>query len=254
MAFACCHIQAQDPALEKIHGRVIETISKADQIPGLKSEEFTTLKAGILQRWNNLVAKGSLVVTATDQETRPYFVAIQGIVEHVLATELNKSIENLVGIIHTPMPATPLCTKGEVSRELVDQSIADDPLRLFTVKARTTIIRDYLYQGGDLYVAYPKDGLSKRNAQQQAIYLQELQNYPAHLFDLPLACDEIDPEIIGATYFFTTESGEKYVFAIKMTQANNPLESGQFGLWFGPASHPTIEERVSKVLAFLNKR
>lgn len=251
IAFSCCTAHAQ--TIQKINDSVLETISKADEIPGLKSDEFSTLRAGIIQRWNQLFESGSLVVTATDQETRPYFVAIQGVVEHVLSAELNKGVTSAIGIIHTPMPATPLCTKGEVSQELVDPTIAADPLRLFTVKARATIVRDYLYKGGDLHIVYPKDGLFKRNVVQQQTYLQELENHPVNLFDAPLECQEIDPEIIGATYFFKTDDGKKYIFAIKMTQANNPLENGQFGLWFGPADHPAVQERVSKVLAFLAK-
>lgn len=253
MAVACCQAQAKDPGLQKIHDSVMETISKAEEIPGLDANEFNSLKTGIIQRWGQLEENGFLVVTATDKETRPYFVAIQGIVEHVLSKELNKTITRLLGVIHTPMPATPLCTKGEVSQELVDQKIEKDPLRLFTVKARTTIVRDYLYQGGDLYVAYAKGGLGKRSEKQRYIYLQELRNYPAHLFDIPLQCQEIDPEVVGATYFFTTNNGKEYVFAIKMTQANDPQEIGKFGLWFGAKDHPAIQERISTVFKFLGE-
>lgn len=212
----------------------------------IQSEEMTTT-------WNTLVAEGVVEITATDKEVRPIFVGLQGIVEHVLASELNHSVKNLKGIIHTPMPATPLCTTGTISKELVDPSIENDPARLSTVKARTTILRDYLFKGGDLYIAYPKEGLNSRTPEQQAIYKQELLNYPSHLFDVPLDCDSIPLELIGATYFFQNEAGEPFVFSIKMTQAKDPQELGHFGLWFGPLTHPAIQERVTTISTFLEQ-
>lgn len=246
-SFICFHNDVE----ANISQSVKETILNAEAVPGLKSEQFSALREGIAERWDKLEKEGVLLVKGTDSEVRPYFVALQGIVEHVLAIELNKSITNPLGIILTPMPATPLCMNGEVSSKLVDPSIANDPMRLFTVKARATIVRDYLAQGGILYVAYPKDGFIKRTLQQQEIYLQELKNYPENLIDIKLDCAELDPEVIGATYFFTTTEGEEYVFAIKMTQANNPQDSGTFGLWYGPAEHPAIKARVAQVKAAL---
>jgi hypothetical protein len=211
------------------------------------------------ERWRELVEKGVLEVIATDKEVRPYFVALQGIVEHVLAHEFNeKNITTLAGVIHTAMPATPLCALGNVSSELLDPSlvdptIAEDPVRLLTVKIRATIIRDYLFQGGDLYIAYPKEGFTKRSGDQQKIYKQELESYPSHLFDRPLDCESIDKNLSGAFYLFKKGEGEVCAFAIKMTQANDPLESGSFGLWFGELNQSSIFHRVSEVLDYVHK-
>ncbi|MFA6915359.1 MAG: hypothetical protein WC222_03100 [Parachlamydiales bacterium] len=247
-------IYDKDPFIQNIHSRVIETIKHSDSVPGLKSEEFNTLKAGLLERWNALIEKGVFEITASDQEVRPYFVALQGIVEHVLSNELGNSVRSLTGVIHTPMPATPLCTKGNVSEELVDSSIEKDPLRLFTVKARTTIIRDYLFHGGDLYVVYPKEGLTKRTAIQQQIYKNELNTYPSHLFDRPLDCECIDNDLIGASYLFKTSDGKLFAFAIKIPQANSPQELGCFGLWFGEFEITTpAYVRISFVLESILK-
>jgi hypothetical protein len=192
-----------------------------------------------------------LEVSGSDQDVRPCFVALQGIVEHVLASELTREVRSLKGFIHPPMPATPLCSKGEISRELIDPSIELDPLRLFTVKARTTIVRDYLFKGGDLYIIYPKNGFAKRTVEQRKIYTQELMNFPGHLFDVPLPCDYIPSDLIGATYLFEDRSGNTYVFAIKMTQANDPKERGDFKLWFGSIDHPAIQERVKSVASYI---
>jgi hypothetical protein len=239
--------------LDVISSEVLEAIKSSSEIPGLKSEEFSALKNEIVKTWTNLYRDGVTEVSGTDQDVRPYFVAIQGVVEHVLASQLQKNVKSLRGVIHTPMPATPLCSKGEISKELVDSSIEKDPLRLFTVKARTTIVRDYLFKGGSLYVVYPQSGYDKRTEEQQKIYKQELINYPGHLFDLPLKTESIPNALIGATYLFQDELGNRFVFAIKMTQAKDPQDLGNFGLWFGPMHHPAIQERLKAVSHFLEK-
>lgn len=241
-------LMGNEPLKESIHSKVIETIENSDNIPGLKAEEFTALKPGILAYWNDLVEKGVIEVTATDKEIRPYFVALQSIVEHVLAYELNNNVKSLVGVIHTPMPATPLCTAGSVSQELIDPTIEEDPLRLLTVKARTTIVRDYLFQGGDLYIVYPQDGITKRTEAQQKIYKKELENYASHLFDRPLNCTSIENDLIGAFYLFKGNTGKIFGFAIKMTQANDPQDMGNFGLWFGEFSTLPVHDRISTIL------
>lgn len=241
-------LSARDPFIQNIHSKVMEVIDHADEVPGLNSAEFKDLKKGIRERWNKLIEEGVLEVTDTDKEVRPYFVALQAIVEHVLAYELNKSVKSLTGVIHTPMPATPLCTEGDVSKDLVAASIEEDPFRLFTVKARSTIIRDYLLQGGDLYVVYPKEGLSKRNESQQQIYKKELENYPAYLFDHPLDCESIENNLVGAFYLFKNLEGKLFAFAIKMSQANNPQDASSFGLWFSEFNETfPIHERILNI-------
>ncbi len=252
-AFECEGIQQQQKTLTPLHSKITETILHSQDIPGWGYEEFSILRTQLIDTWNILIQQGSLEMTGTDKDVRPCFVALQAIVEHVLASELQKEITVLKGTIHTPMPATPLCTTGNISKELVDPSIEIDPARLFTVKTRTTIVRDYLFKGGNLYVVYPKTGLKKRTEEQQTIYQQELKNYPTHLFDVPLNCEAIPDDIIGATYFFQDRSGKTCVFAIKMTQAKDPKEVGSFGLWFGPIDHYAVHKRVRSVLSYMEE-
>lgn len=246
----CAHGNETEHSLliQTTHSKVLETVLNAQEIPGLKSEEFPALRNEIASIWGTLIKEGVLEVSGADKSVRPYFVALQAIVEHVLASQLNKEIKTLRGFIHTPLPATPLCTAGEISKELVDPCIEIDSKRLFTVKARTTIIRDYLAKGGDLYIIYPKDGFNKRTEEQQKIYKQELLNYSGHLFDVPLACENIPADLIGATYLFQDKFGKTYAFAIQMTQAKDPKDNGNFGLWFGPVDHPIIQKRI-KILS-----
>jgi hypothetical protein len=243
----------KDPFIQNFHSIVMETIKFSENVPGLKSEEFNSIKIGIGKCWNELVERGALEITATDKEVRPYFVALQGIVEHVLAYELGKSVQSLTGVIHTPMPATPLCTEGSVSKELVDPSIEEDRLRSFTVEARTTILRNYLLSG-DLYVVYPKEGINKRTETQQQIYKKELDHYSTHLFDRPLDCESIPNDLIGAFYQFKNAEGKLFAFAIKMTQANSPQDLGSFGLWFGEVGKsPPVNDRIVNVLSYILK-
>ncbi len=247
---------AETPAyVEKnIHSKVLETISSSETIPGLKDTEFSALKGAISRLWETLVEEGVIEISGADKNVRPLFVALQGVVEHVLATELHHDVQSIKGVIHTPMPATPLCTTGNISRELVDPSIEIDPRRLFTVKARATIVRDYLFKGGTLYVVYPKDGLYLRTEEQQSIYQQELVHFPTTLFDVPLNCQSMPTDLIGATYFFHDPSDKIFVFAIKMTQAKDPKAAGNFGLWFGPIDAPSIQERVNAVSSYLEEQ
>ena len=91
----------KDPFVQNIHSKVMETIEHSENVPGLKSDEFNHIKIGVRERWNELVEKGVLEITATDKEVRPYFVALQGVFEHVIACELGKSIQSLTGVIHT---------------------------------------------------------------------------------------------------------------------------------------------------------
>lgn len=235
---------------DTISHKVLETLEQLEEVPGLTSEEFSLLRAGIIQFGESLFREGVLQVRGADKEIRPYFVTLQAVIEHILSIELGKRVKCLKGIIHTPMPATPLCTKGEISQDLVDPTLESDPMRIFTVKSRATILRDYLFKGGILYIVYPKEGLKRRTEEQQKIYQQELVNYPANLFDTPLKCDHIPADLIGATYFFQDHQGQTFVFAIKMTQANDPKEEGDFGLWFGPISHFAIRERLNAVFDY----
>jgi hypothetical protein len=243
-------LAAKKNLIGSLRDKTTNTIMNTMEIPGLKPEELSALRYSIVTTLDALTKDVVLEVSGTDQEVRPVFVALQGALENQLSIALQEhEVKSLTGVIHTPMPATPLCTKGEISSGLVDGIIEKDPARLFTVKARTTIIRDFLFNGGHLYVMYPKDGINKRSAEQQKIYQDELVRYQ-HLFDVPLDAKDIPTELVGATYFFQDNSGNIFVFAIKMTQAKDPKEVGHFGLWLGPVDHPAIQERVKAISSY----
>lgn len=239
-------------AIESIQKNVEECICRSETIPGLQAAEFALLKESLVSTMKQLVKEEAIEIEGRDQDVRPTFVALQGIIEHVLASKLGTEVTSLSGMILTPMPATPLCSKGEISKELLDPSIEKDPLRELTVKARTVLLREYLAKGGNLKVAYPEKGFGKRTEEQQAIYREELKKHPLSLVDAPLLCDSLPDDVIGAIYRFTDQTGNAFVFAIRMTQANDPRDAGHFGLWLGAIDSPKIQKRTDRVFSFLN--
>jgi len=236
---------------EKIDLKVSELIENSNIIPGLTSATFANLKTTIRNDWDYLAKNEVLQVSGQDQQIRPRFVGLQALIEYALASGLNDGTISLVGYIHTPMPATPLCTKGEITKELVADSVRK--LCPFTVTTRAMLVRDILANKGELHICYPEKGFNSRTQEQQKIYRQELSNYPQSLFDCPLACDQVPKELIGATYILKDKSGETMVFSINMTQANSPEETGDFGLWFGYLkNNPLIQKRLEDIVKFID--
>ena len=196
---------------------------------------------------------GSQLQDGLDEVIRPIYVGAQGDIERTLAQYFTEGkITHLVGIIHTPTPATPLCIRGEISENLVDVSMKEDPKRLYTVMKRPEIIRDYMDKGALLIVAYPQVGLHSRTAEQQAIFQEVREKYPDHLMDLPLDCVEMQKDMVGATYLFRTKEGDWMAFGIMASQANAPDDAKVWGMWFGPIRDPLIYSRVHSVFAYLH--
>ena len=253
-------LSSKHPFIQYIYLKVIKTIEKSESVPRLDSKVFMELKNGISELAANLTNDGVIHVSTPCnipylyQNPRPYFVALQAIFEHVLSNELNKSIHSLIGIIHTPMPATPLCTtQGTISVGLIDLSIEQDNLQRFSVEARTIIIRKYLEQGADFFIVYPKEGFDGRKPDEQKIYKSELEKHPVHLIDCPLNVGALERDLIGASYIFKNNEGKKFAFSIHMTQANKPNEFDNFGLWFSEYNHSPVEDRISKILDLVHQ-
>lgn len=246
------HLDNKAPFIQYIQQQVIETVDNAKQVAGFNAEEFQPLKEGLKGYWETLVKEGKLEITGTDKDVRSYFVSLQAIIEHVLSEALsNKNLTALEGVIHTPMPATPLCTQGKINKGLVDPAIEADDQRRITVESRAVILRQYLSLGGRLYIAYPQKGIEGRTSEQQKIYETTRNEYPSYLFDVPLNCDSLETRFVGAYYLFEADE-KQYGFAIQMTQANDPQGEGSFGLWFGDCRTPAILERLNEIYRVLS--
>ncbi len=196
---------------------------------------------------HELQQNGYVAKFGDDAKWRPLFVGLQGQIEHLLAQALeNHKINDLLGIIHTPMPTTPLCNKPhlEITEGLVDKQIKTDPARLKTVLDRSLILRKFLTANGQLQVVYPKGGLERRSPEQQSIYLQELAKH-SNLIDIQVNKPFPD-NLVGATYTFNTPEGIM-IFSIRARQANAPEDNAPWEIWFAPEDNALCKKRKNQV-------
>lgn len=208
-------------------------------------------KEDILALINSIEENHFQVETGND-DLRLKYVSSQGCIEHVLAcAQALGDLDQLIGIIHTPTVATPLCVRPEAVEGALDESIRFDLNKLLTVRSRAQIVREYLTKGGKLYVVYPQGGLEKRNAEQQQIYKEELERFAGRLVDWVLSSKEIDPDMIGATYLFRNQQRQVFAFSIKSRQAIDIQNQAEWGIWFGAIDDANISERVNTVIDYL---
>lgn len=201
---------------------------------------------------DNLEQFGVVQSPGSDESMRPIFVNLQGSVEQTLTRMVARGAIAVSAIIHTPTPATPCCLEGKVNSGLVVPDIERDRARVYTVESRAAIIRSYLAVGGRLLVVYPRSGLELRSAEQQAIYRSLLTTYPDELVDCPIDCEQLDGDLIGATYLFQDQAGHWFAFGIRAPQTNAPDDQHIWALWLGPLSLPVVQERVNRVRSFLS--
>lgn len=200
------------------------------------------------------VRNNSQYIQSGKDGIRVKFVGSQGAIEHVLAcSQALNEVVGLMGAIHTPQPATPLCTRvnSDFAKNLLDPSIAHDLDKLLTVKSRAEVLREYLEKNGKLYIIYPQGGLEKRTAAEQEIYKEELQKYPDKLIDTVLGCQELDPDMAGATYLFKDREDNLYSFSIR--KANDIQKQAEWGIWLGTVNNPVVKARVNAVFNYIKK-
>lgn len=187
-------------------------------------------------------------------DLRVKYVNAQGAIEHVMACfQALGEIDQLIGVIHTPMPPTPLCVKPEGNvQDILDASIRSDQNKLLTVRSRAQIVREYLMKGGKLYAVYPQGGLQKRTPEQQSIYKEALDQSSTRLVDWVLGSDKIDQDMIGATYLFRNLEGKVFAFSIKSRQVNDIQKQTEWGIWFGPVQEKTVADRVNTIFDYLS--
>lgn len=226
----------------------------------------------ILTLLDRLKREGFACEKGADADQRSVFVTTQGLVENLLNKWLQLGyITKALGVIHTPMPATPLCTEGFVNEELIHPSMLRDNRRLYavvsraeimslclseglifdTIVSRARIVREFMAQGGLLVIAYPKMGMNRRNAEQQIIYHKEVQKYSETLIDAPLK--SLPDEMVGATYVVRLSSGPILIFSIKAPQAKEPKEDLEWGLWLATYDNSNAREHLHAVWDSVSK-
>lgn len=242
------HYSQQEELTSHLISRVWECILFNPEIPR-KQVVFNLLQT---------LESKKVVTEMGSEDLRVKYVAIQGAFEHVLARALDSGeIDYLVGVIHTPTPATPLCTEVDpFDEEPLDPFVRFDFDLQKCVAVRGTrpfIVRNFLDKGGKLFIAYPQGGFEKRSVQQQQVYQQELNKYQDNLIDTVLNCTEFDPSKVGAIYFFKRAQGNMYVFSIKSYQAITPQEFSEWGLWLGKMKNKVVNARVVEILDYLSE-
>lgn len=207
-----------------------------------------------------LLTTGFIAEEGDDAQLRPRYVGTQAAFEQFFARELALGrLKQVIAVIHTPLPATPLCTEGEITPDLVDPSILQDEKRLQTVRERPAILRALLHSGGTIIASYPAMARSKRSPAQLGIFESLLAKYPMNLLDMPLGCLEIVPEMVGATYLFQGVEGQWRTFSIRrgtlslcFTQAVAPKSPAYAAMWLGDVDQEgPASERLALVSAYL---
>ncbi len=211
-----------------------------------------TAKAEVLGVIEVLEKEGHISETGSD-DMRIKYVYLQGAIEHALAcAQVLGDIHSLEGMIHTPTVATPFCIQaGGPFESVLDASIRDNPAKLLTVQSRAQIVREFLSNGGKFHIYYPKSGLGMRTPEQLQVFQSELVRFAGSLFNHPLTCEQLNPHMNGATYFFKTADNRAFAFSIKSRQANDVHGQSEWGMWFGSIEEPAIAERTSKIHGYL---
>lgn len=210
--------------------------------------QLTKQNSEVQDLWKTVTKTGGVTTIGNDETNRPRFVNLQACIEASLASLLkDKKIAAVVGVIHTPLPATPLRTAGEITPGLIAKEVQNDPKRLETVMKRPNIIRDFLANGGKLLVVYPKAALATPIPGLD-IY-ESLRQLHKTILDKPV--ETFAPEMTGATYLIKDNKGKVYCFSIKAYQASAPQAQMEWGLWFGPLDNPKVQERFKAVNDYL---
>ena len=200
--------------------------------------------------WHKLKKHGHISEKHSN-DVRVNFVNMQFIFESTLASMLKyKQASKVIAVIYTPTPSTPLRTDGTNISSLLPVESLEDPNILNTVVSRYESLHEYLGNGGILYSVY------KNTTNESAIpgfnfYRDNLQKYPKHLIDMPVA--SFEKEFSGASYIIECENGERVFFSISSTQISDIETERNWELYYGSLSDEKIHTHF-KMLKDLYKK
>lgn len=186
-----------------------------------------------------------------NRDLKGKFLTLHRLMGLALNHALNRNeIIHPLAISHAPSPPSTLCVQPTTDHSF--RCSDDEPQGLCLYKTQAQIIQEYLLQGGNLYVVYPKEGLEKRPLEQQQAYQASRDQYDS-LVDWELSTSDFDPEMIGSTYLFQNNSGCSYCLSIKVRQPRENRDDAEWGIWFGNlTSNATVAERLDIVCHYLN--
>ena len=219
---------------------------RAANIEGAKPGSFLTA----YDVFEAVAQDGFFGAKLSDAEMRPSTVTFQAYAEATIVAGLRSGdIYSAAGMIHTPKPATPLLSDGDITEGLVTEAIAQDPARLETVTKRINVVRDFMSSGGKLIALYPKEH-APITPEQLEVFDAVKRQYPDNLIDAPIG-RRFDSALSGATYLIQNMDGTRNVFSIKASQANGADEENlmEWGVWLG---NPETDDVVGKRLVEIN--
>ncbi|MFA6915943.1 MAG: hypothetical protein WC222_06065 [Parachlamydiales bacterium] len=203
------------------------------------------LREGILRSIEQIKTDNSFIEVGGDH--REIIVSLQAILENVMKVLAILEKFTLLMSIHTPMPATPLCTKCDDPNltKLLAKDLLSNMNNVLTVQTRTITIRQILtIPNSKVLIIYSQGGLGKRTPEQQQTFISELQDPPTTLFPHELNT-EMNPDFCGATYFVVTSQGVACI-GIDAPQANQVVAK-KWGVYCGPLEDPQINTRFESI-------
>ncbi|GAB4190715.1 MAG: hypothetical protein Tsb0015_12150 [Simkaniaceae bacterium] len=220
----------------------------------LLADQKSRSQDGLYEELIEEIVQNGVCFREGSDDLRIPFVNLQAAFEQMAAYWAEKGeISNLAGLIHTPAPATPLCTKADMDdAKLRDPNVAWSDEKILTIQSRTEILRKMLSISIPLHIIFPQGGLEQRTPVQQAVYQEVKKEFPS-LWEHVLHMSYLDREMTGATYFFKDQEGKPWFFSLKGVQANNAKNASQWAVWFGSLDHEAVQERIEQVFGYLHK-
>ncbi len=247
-AIAAFGIQQVKKTLEKMEaGKALcqKLFSSVKDLINFQGNQYSTetktemLKVlGELQMDNLYIREGG--------DLRAPIVGLQQIFEHAIKNLIVSDRLKFQGVIHTPLPATPLCTQVDQAdlSNVMAPSLLSDPDKTLTVKNRALTVRELLtLPDTRLYVVYSKGGLEERDIDSQQVFKSEINKNPNTLIGIELS-GKINPDRVGATYILITPNGGTCAFCIDAQQANQEIVE-KWGIYCGSLDDETIKKRVN---------
>ena len=182
--------------------------------------------------------------TGEDKILRAPFVGLQNNFEEYLVSLLvDKKVAKIQAFIHTPKPATPLCTLHGDITEVFRQD--QNSLRENTVQSRVLTINNFINNGGKLFVVYTQEGLQKLDDKDKSNFTQNL-NLLSNIVNVKVK--DIDSNNTGAFYIIEVDDESSILFSLKAYQKDDQKEGErEWSIWLGSMNSSKISDRVNYI-------
>jgi hypothetical protein len=229
--FLCSYLCAEDPFLQDLFEKVHKQFDYYYHFVESSKERGNVLLCELEK--TGIVQKASL-----DQTDQLLFANIERIILDLLASYQEEGeIEDLVGIIHEPLPPLALCSELQSGGK--EEGI----------KSKAEIFKSYLDSEAILYMCYPHGAKELRSEDEQKLYEHNLKLYFQNLFDRELFSEEFLTYFQGATFLFE-KNQKQFAFCIHFPSSS----SEAWAIFLGDISeNMRIKKRVDEIADYLQK-